>query len=326
MSRIGSIGAAMAINQLNQMGNPSAANRLMFLQWLRLKQPAVYNAATKIAFARNGIAPPVSFGDVPSSYGAFHNGRRFAYNGEGLGDAITATDRKGRRFYNGEGLGAITPFRGPAVLNPARSMTAGAPGGFQGKDEHIPLMAGLTDIYRTSYANRVGMSGLADYASYTSTPSYTSDQIASMSSTPVNLDTIASQNLIPAINPSNGTVTTASEGSTPQFSASSLSSTFNSLLSVAGSVAKLVGGSSTASIVSTNAARAARGLPPLNSDGTVMTPAQLAAAGYTSAQISAMEAALAASGSTTTTIMGLPWYLWAGGAAALLFVLAKRKS
>jgi hypothetical protein len=320
MSRVGSIGAVMAINQLNQMGNPEAANKLMFLQWLRTQQPGVYSAAMKVAMARNGLAPPTRFGDLPNTYGAFHQrgGRRWAYNGEGLGrmgDAITANDRNTRRFYDGQGLG----FTQVQPLNPARSMS----GEENPKSQYLPLMAGITDIVRAKSFNS-GMGALADYSSYTS-PSYTTDQISAMASTPVDLSAATAANAIPAINTSTGTVTTTSEGTTPQFSASSLASTFSTLTSIAGSVAKIINPSSQ-NIVALNAQRAAQGLPPLNADGTVMTPAQLAAAGYTSAQITAMEAALAASGSTTLTVLGLPWYLWAGGAAALLFVLAQRRS
>jgi hypothetical protein len=64
------------------------------------------------------------------------------------------------------------------------------------------------------------------------------------------------------------------------------SSLLNTIASAAGAV---IGGAVTgAALQATNAQRIAQGLPPLNANGTVMTAAQMQAAGYTATQIAAV--------------------------------------
>jgi len=276
MQSVANLSGVVTINALANAGHPESANKLMFLQWLRSQAPQTYNAAMKIALARNGIAPPVS----------------------------TQLGLTELQEYNRN-----TPF--------SKRYDTGLSG------------TTLKELYSARpYYKRydTGLGALSDYSSYASAvSSYSNDQIAAASATPVNLDNLVTA--VPAIN-TDGTVSSSTpasavtSSSSSTTSPSSLASIFSTLTSVAGAVAKIVN-PTTSNIVALNATRAAQGLPPLNTDGTVMTPAQLAAAGYTTAQISAMEAALAAAGSTTMTILGLPWYLWALGAGALAVVLAK---
>jgi hypothetical protein len=278
MNSVASLSGAVTANQLADAGHPESANKLMFLQWLRVQAPQTYNAAMKIALAKNGVTPPVA--------------TQLAGLGLTFDQEYNPNTPFAKRYD--QGLGAVT----------------------------------LEQLYRDRpFSKRYdqGLGALSDYSSYTMPSSYTNDQIAAAGSTPVNLTNLPTS--VPAIT-TDGTVSSSTpaaastSSSSSTTSASSLASIFTTLTSVAGAVAKVVNPSSS-NIVALNATRAAQGLPPLNSDGTVMTPAQLAAAGYTTAQIASMEAALAASGSTTMTILGLPWYLWALGAGALAVVLAK---
>ena len=58
---------------------------------------------------------------------------------------------------------------------------------------------------------------------------------------------------------------------------------------------------STATLQATNAQRMSQGLPPLNANGTVMTAAQMLAAGYSQAQVSTFQSQL--SGNPTTFLI-----------------------
>ena len=284
MNNVANLSGVVTVNALADAGHPEAANKLMFLQWLRTTAPATYNASIKMALTANGLATPGTLSGLPP--------------------------------YTQHAQYARTPF--------SKRYDTGL--GDANQDE-------LHELYRARpFSKRydTGLGGLADYSSYTMPSSYTNDQIAASGASSVDLSQINSS--VPAINP-DGTVssttpaltsTGTSAPNTSTTSVSSLASVFSTLTSVAGAVAKIVNPGSS-NIVALNAQRAAKGLPPLNADGSVMTPAQLAAAGYTSSQISAMEAALAASGSTTMTILGLPWYLWALAAGGLAVVLAKMK-
>lgn len=78
--------------------------------------------------------------------------------------------------------------------------------------------------------------------------------------------------------------------------------------------------------VSLNAGRVSQGLPPLNTNGTVMSPEQMQAAGYASATITQIEANMAkGAGSITGAIGAMPWYFWAALAAAGLWLVMRRK-
>jgi hypothetical protein len=80
------------------------------------------------------------------------------------------------------------------------------------------------------------------------------------------------------------------------------SSLLNTLASAAGAV---VGGAiSGAALQATNAQRIAQGLPPLNANGTVMTLAQMQAAGYSSTQIAAVSSQLSG-GNEMLLILGV---------------------
>jgi hypothetical protein len=97
--------------------------------------------------------------------------------------------------------------------------------------------------------------------------------------------------------------------SLPAFSASgsdssSSSNPFSSLLTglftgvATAGAAVLTSTVQTAALQQTNANRLAQGLPPLSATGAVMTAAQMAAAGYSSAQVAAVQSQLAPETST----------------------------
>lgn len=78
--------------------------------------------------------------------------------------------------------------------------------------------------------------------------------------------------------------------------------------------------------VSMNANRVNQGLPPLNTNGTVMTPEQMTAAGYSNATITQIEANMAkGAGSITGGIGAMPWYFWAILAGLGGYLLLRRK-
>lgn len=240
--------------------------------------------------------------------------------GVNIGDLMTAWDRVGRRFYDGQGLGATfktyTPATGqapPDTFPIPRGMMAGT------RRDVNAVIAGRPFSERAA-----AMDGLSDYTSY-AIPAYTSAQIAaSAAPASVDLSSITPTNInIPASQTSTGTSTTAD--TTPS---TNWASVFGTVLSTVTTAVKTVANltnPASASILAINTQRAAQGLPPLNNDGTVMTPAELAAAGYTSAQISAMEAKIASSSLLSgATLLGIPIIAWLAG-GVLFAVVANNK-
>jgi hypothetical protein len=108
--------------------------------------------------------------------------------------------------------------------------------------------------------------------------------------------------------------------SAPTDTSSSLSAggLFNSLITNITSFAgHYLTSASQQNLLQQNAQRLAQGLPPLNADGTVMTVAQMQAAGYTSAQIAAIEAKI-----TGFSLSTIPWWVWLLGAGAVIYAVA----
>jgi len=94
---------------------------------------------------------------------------------------------------------------------------------------------------------------------------------------------------------------------------------FNTLVATAANVATNALTGNSAALVQENAVRVQQGLPPLNPDGSVMTVAQMQAAGYTSAQIQQIESTLSGGLTLNTTTLLLI------GGAVLLFVMMSKK-
>ena len=95
---------------------------------------------------------------------------------------------------------------------------------------------------------------------------------------------------------------------------------FNTLVATAANVATNALTGNSAALVQENAVRVQQGLPPLNPDGSVMTVAQMHAAGYTSAQIQQIESTLSGSGILNTTTL-----LLIGGAVLLLVLMSGKR-
>lgn len=288
MSRIGSLGAAQMVDTVAQTHGPAAANRLMFLQWLRVSAPAVYRLAMQKAMQKvlgataHAVGPaPLpgvysstagnagAFGDLSPQYAHARRGRLiFPYHGQGLGDIRPGGDQQRRyQAYEGDGLGAL------------------------GQDDSSDISA-ITS---------------ADISSIDSSPI---TDLSSLAVNPIDIN-IADTSGSPTVN--TGSIF------------SSIISTVSGLASATASLTTALNPAASASLLATNAQRAAQGLPPLNANGTVMSPAQLAASGYSSSQINTWEAALSAQ-TPTPLIFGLPWYLVAGAAALLYFVLSKKRA
>lgn len=96
-------------------------------------------------------------------------------------------------------------------------------------------------------------------------------------------------------------------------------SLFSTLVATTAGIATTALTGNSAALVQENAQRVAQGLPPLNPNGTVMSVAQMQAAGYTSAQIQTIENVLAGGGSLSTTTL-----LLIGGAILAVVMLSKR--
>jgi hypothetical protein len=104
-------------------------------------------------------------------------------------------------------------------------------------------------------------------------------------------------------------------------STTGLSSLFTGLITSLASAGTTVvnAGATSAALQASNAARIASGLPPLNANGTVMTAAQMAAAGYSQTQINALSSQLASS-------VNLPLMLGLAAAAVVAFMMMEKKT
>jgi len=200
------------------------------------------------------------------------------------------------------------------------------------------MLTDLRDVYRGTFADRQrnmgALGSLGDaYTSYT-------DYITAGSSAGFSSDTaqsVADQGttLTASDLSASGSSSSALAASTPQLAAISDSSTstatnsgsgtnlLTSLLTALGtsaaSAANAVGQGAitTVALQQTNAQRLAQGLPPLTATGATMTAAQMAAAGYSSGQIAAVQSQLGISSSTLAILAAL-------GVGAVLLLSGKR--
>ena len=160
----------------------------------------------------------------------------------------------------------------------------------------------------------------------TSVPSITTDlddpnALSQISNAPLS-DLSSLNTAVPTITDDSGTPT-ASTNTSGIFSG--IASAVAALATAAPAVIRALNPVNSQTILAQNAQRAVQGLPPLNPDGSVMTVSQLAAAGYSSSQISEWEANLAAQ-TPTATLFGLPWYLPVGLGAMAIWLLTKKKT
>lgn len=99
---------------------------------------------------------------------------------------------------------------------------------------------------------------------------------------------------------------TSTDTSSSSPSLSQVTSAISSLIGTSASLINAVDGTTatqSAALVQTNIARLNANLPPLNANGTVMTAAQMAAAGYSQTQINAVEANMVTSAGGLSTTM-----------------------
>jgi hypothetical protein len=156
------------------------------------------------------------------------------------------------------------------------------PLGFLGQD--------VTDLTSDSGSDDIDISSDVTSADYSATPVTT-----------------------PVINIPSGTTTADTSSST------ALNTLFGTVVAAAANVATNALTGNSAALVQENATRVAQGLPPLNPDGSVMSVAQMQAAGYTTAQIQTIENTLAGQGTLSTNML-----LMIGGAVLVLVLMNKK--
>jgi len=106
--------------------------------------------------------------------------------------------------------------------------------------------------------------------------------------------------------------------STSSVASNALNSLFSTLVATTANVATNALTGNSAALVQLNAQRVSQGLPPLNPDGSVMSLAQMHAAGYNTSQIQQFESTLAGGMSTTTLL------LIGGAVLAAVLLMGKR--
>jgi uncharacterized protein YkwD len=157
------------------------------------------------------------------------------------------------------------------------------------------MISDLRKLYQGSFADRysdLGAVGYSDYASYTSsTPAYTNTTptASDLSAGGSNQLALAASTTLPAITDTSSTPATTATSST-----ATSQNPFTAILTALGvGAATVASGAITGAVLTqTNAQRLAQGLPPLTASGQVMTAAQMAAAGYSTAQIAAVQSQL----------------------------------
>jgi uncharacterized protein YkwD len=152
--------------------------------------------------------------------------------------------------------------------------------------------------------NIEGLAGYADYTSYLTTASdagFSSDTSASLSNQ--SMTSLSASDLTATSGAASSSALAASTTLAPitdssTSAASTSGNPFTSILTALGMGAAAAAGAvaqgaiTTAALSATNAQRLAQGLPPLTAAGQVMTAAQMAAAGYSTAQIAAVQSQL----------------------------------
>lgn len=149
----------------------------------------------------------------------------------------------------------------------------------------------LTGVYEDSFEDRraflAGLGDDSDYSSYTATADISSaipSGDAAYSPLAAGTTSLSAPSTL-----SSSTGSSASGASTGWLS-SLLTGVGAAAVGAAATVA--TGAINSATLQATNAQRMASGLPPLNSNGSVMTQAQMLAAGYSTAQVSAFSSQL----------------------------------